>query len=386
MTPASLHLHSSLLFKTCVFSPSVFLASSPRHRHRQQHLPCHANYNDKGGDIGVDVLQDFIRLNVGSWTGSFTQYDAQGNALQNIPTRLAAHSYGKGDQVSLYQTLSIKQAPSKTFIAGEDAEESEWAEFKLEETNLLTIDKQQQVGYFPRGRAYTVSHRTAEMLDKVIRAGVFGDDGDDLDESPLGVKLPSRRPALVCESCLYSDNGRDRMRGFHVLDPRGLLDFIGVFREKKDNGSSSPSDDGTIQDESQSRLAALLGRWSGHSVTRRTGVYGSTLVEDDISVTYSLKDDGSLIQDIKTSKGSLNLMGRASGSLVQFDKGLQMTLMPGGLALTAPVNVGQSVGRSQAFYFEFSWIYSPEKRRRLVRTYDTDGLVVSSTFVDEVKL
>lgn len=41
--------------------------------------------------------------------------------------------------------LSIKQPPSKTFISGEDAEESEWAEFKLDETNLLTIDKQQQV-------------------------------------------------------------------------------------------------------------------------------------------------------------------------------------------------------------------------------------------------
>lgn len=288
--------------------------------------------------------------------------------------------------MSLYQTLSIKQPPSKTFISGEDAEESEWAEFKLDETNLLTIDKQQQVGYFPRERAYTVSHRTAEMLDKVIRAGVLGDDGDDLDEAPTGVKLPSRRPALVCESCLYSEDGKDRMRGFHVLDPRGLLDFIGVFQEKKDNGSSSQSDDDIIQDEPQSRLAALLGCWAGHSVTRRTGVYGSTLVEDDVSFTYSMKDDGTLIQNIKTSKGNLQLMGTAYGSLIQFEKGLQMTLLPGGLALTSPVNVGQSVGRSQAFYFEFSWVYSPGRRRRLVRTYDTDGLVVSSTFVDEVKL
>ena len=71
---------------------------------------------------------------------------------------------------------------------------------------------------------------------------------------------------------------------------------------------------------------------------------------------------------------------------MKFDKGLQMTLLPRGLAMASPVNVGQTVNRAQAFYFEFSWVYSPGKRRRLVRTYDTDGIVVSSTFVDEVKL
>lgn len=383
MTPASLNLQSAVsLLTPCVFSPcknSRSSGGSPRHS-------CHASYNEKGGDMGVDVLQHFIQLNVGSWTGSFTQYDSQGNALQYIPTRLAAHSYGRGDQVSLYQTLNIKQAPSKTFIAGEDKDESEWAEFKLDETNLLTIDKQQQVGYFPRDRAYTVSHRTAEMLDKVIRAGVLGEDGDDLDEDPPGVKLPSRRPALVCESCLYSEDGGSRMRAFHVLDPRGLLDFIGVFQERKDSGSFGPRSEGTIQDGPQSRLDALLGCWSGHAVTRRTGIYGSTLVEQDVNVTFKLEDDGSLIQDIKMSKGSVHLIGTAYGSLVKFEKGLQMTLLPGGMAMAAPVNVGQSVGRSQAFYFEFSWIYSPGKRRRLVRTYDTEGIVVSTTFVDEVKL
>ncbi|KAI5073330.1 hypothetical protein GOP47_0011343 [Adiantum capillus-veneris] len=382
MTPTSLRLHTAPLF-TSVFSPSSSSATCSRHRQRYL-LPCHASGER---DVSIDVLQDFIKLNVGCWTGSFTQYDALGNTLQCIPTRLAANSYGRGDQVSLYQTLSIKQAPSKTFIAGEDVEENEWAEFKLDETNLLTIDKQQQVGYFPKDRAYTVTHRTTEMLDKVIRAGVLGEDGEDLDDAPPGVKLPSRRPALVCESCLYTEEGDGRVRGFHVLDPRGLLDFIGVFHEKRDNGPFIQSaDNSTIPDLPQARLTALLGCWSGHSITRRTGVYGSTLAEDDIRVTYDLRDDGSLIQDIKTSKGNLHLTGAAHGSLLQFEKGLQTTLLPGGLALTAPVNVGQSVGRSQAFYFEFSWVYSPGKRRRLVRTYDTDGLVVSSTFVEEVKL
>ena len=51
-----------------------------------------------------------------------------------------------------------------------------------------------------------------------------------------------------------------------------------------------------LQDEC--RLDALLGTWSGHSVTRRSGVYGSTLVEEDTLVTFSLEDNGNLIQVI----------------------------------------------------------------------------------------
>ena len=51
-----------------------------------------------------------------------------------------------------------------------------------------------------------------------------------------------------------------------------------------------------LQDEC--RLGALLGTWSGHSVTRRSGVYGSTLVEEDTLVTFTLEDNGNLIQVI----------------------------------------------------------------------------------------
>lgn len=52
-----------------------------------------------------------------------------------------------------------------------------------------------------------------------------------------GVKLPSRRPALVSESCLHSQDGSRRVRAFIVLDPRGVLDVIGFFTEKKIEGA-----------------------------------------------------------------------------------------------------------------------------------------------------
>lgn len=386
MTTASFQLNLSFSLPTFAFSHNLSrLRTSGDPISSRSHFKSKALPHDTGG-VGIELLEEFIQLNVGSWSGSFTQYDAQGNTLHHIPTRVAANSYGRGQQVSLYQTLSIKPAPSKTFIADEEPAEDDWAEFKLGETNLLTIGNRQQVGCFPNKGAYTISRQTAEMLDKVMRAGILGEDDDDSEEVPEGIKLPSRRPALVCESCLYSEDGENRLRAFHILDSRGLLDFIGVFQERKDSGSSTMSSGGTVQDMACNRLDALLGCWSGHSVTRRTEIYGSTVVEEDIKVTFKLEDDGTVVQDIESSRGNLHFKGTSYGSLVRFDKGLQMILLPGGMAMVSPANVGQSVGRSQSFYFEFAWIYSPGRRRRLVRTYDTDGIVVSTTFVDETKV
>lgn len=53
--------------------------------------------------------------------------------------------------------------------------------------------------------------------------------------------------------------------------------------------------------------------------------------------------------------------------------------------MTSPVSVGKSVGKSQSFYFEFGWSERPGYRRRLVRTFDTDGVVVSTTLSTEFK-
>ena len=39
----------------------------------------------------------------------------------------------------------------------------------------------------------------------------------------------------------------NRLRAFHVLDPRGLLDFIGVFEERKDDVESISCNEDIIQ-------------------------------------------------------------------------------------------------------------------------------------------
>lgn len=110
-----------------------------------------------------------------------------------------------------------------------------------------------------------------------------------------GVKLPSRRPALVCESCLYSQDAQSRVRAFHVLDPRGLLDVIGVFHESRDGNALAELQHSSVEEPSK-RVEALLGTWSGQLVSRRTGIYGATLAANEVQVLIERDENGNVKQ------------------------------------------------------------------------------------------
>lgn len=62
-----------------------------------------------------------------------------------------------------------------------------------------------------------------------------------------------------------------------------------------------------------------------------------------------------------------------------------MTLLPGGMYMGYPCDVAKSVADSKSFHLEFCWLEAPAKRQRLVRTYDVEGLAVSSTYFSEIK-
>lgn len=79
-------------------------------------------------------------------------------------------------------------------------------------------------------------------------------------------------------------------------------------------------------------------------------------------------------------------MGTISDNLVTFDGGFQMTLLPGGMYMGCPCNVAKSVAESKSFHLEFCWLESPGKRQRLVRTYDIEGLAVSTSYFSETKM
>lgn len=48
--------------------------------------------------------------------------------------------------------------------------------------------------------------------------------------------------------------------------------------------------------DSTSRITSVLGRWEGHSITNRSGVYGATIAEADTVAILELDDKGQIIQ------------------------------------------------------------------------------------------
>ncbi|KAF5179616.1 putative Glutamate NMDA receptor subunit epsilon-1 [Thalictrum thalictroides] len=338
--------------------------------------------------MSIDNLQQFIKLSLGKWNGTFYQFDSHGKLLQEVTTKLSVGSYGEDELISLIQTLYIKQPSSSTSISGYEPE-IEWAEYKIKETNMFTVDKYQQIGFFPKERAFALRYQTAGMLDFVLRQGVLGED-DTGEESPKNLKLPSRRPSIVCESCLYSREKDMRARAFHILDPQGVLEMLLVFLE--DRGDGHPHLTSVDTKESTSGIMPFLGRWEGHSITKRSGVYGATIAEADTVAFLEMNDKDQLIQDITTTSSggdvttNVHWTGTISDRLVTFDGGFQMTLLPGGMYMSCPCNVANSVAESKSFHLEFCWMDSPGMRQRLIRTYDVEGLAVSSTYISETKV
>ncbi|CAM8991186.1 unnamed protein product [Rhodiola kirilowii] len=338
--------------------------------------------------ISIDVLKNFIKINVGKWTGSFYQFDANGKLLNTIRTKLSASSYGEDELISLIQTLYIRQPLSNTSISGSD-EQPEWWEYKIKETNMFTVDKYQQIGFFQDERAFALRYQTAGMLDTILRQGVLGED-DTGEESPKNLKLPSRRPSIVCENCLYLPEKDIRARAFHIMDPKGVIEMFLIFlEERSDTVLVSPSLDVSKE---YNRIRKFLGKWKGHSVTKRSGVYGATIAESDTISSLEYDDNGQLIQEMSsTSDGgdvttNVHWTGTLSNNLITFDKGYQLTLLPGGMYMGCPCNIANSVADSKSFHLEFCWLESATKRQRLVRTFDIEGLAVSSTYFSETKL
>ncbi|KAJ0254006.1 DUF3598 domain-containing protein [Hirschfeldia incana] len=341
--------------------------------------------------MSIDNLRGFVDLNVGKWTGSFHQFDGNGNLLHKIDTRLSASSYGEDELISLNQSLYIKQATSATSVTGdEEEEEAEWVEYKIKETNMFTVDKYQQIGFFPEERAFSLRYQTAGMLDTTLRQGVLGED-DTGEESPRFLKLPSRRPALVCENCLYSNQTDRRARAFHIMDPKGVLEMLIVFLEERGlENLIHPVLDDCQNDEE--RITPFLGTWKGRSITKRSGVYGSTLSEANTVAVLDINDQGQVVQDISSTSDVKNVttnvhwVGEMSKNLVTFAEGYQMTLLPGGMYMGCPCDVAKSVAELKSFHLEFCWLESSGSRQRLVRTYDHEGLAVSSTYFSETKV
>lgn len=326
--------------------------------------------------LSPDALQRFFELNAGQWQGTLVQFDFHGCPVQAVPVALSASALGTGNTCRLHQTLRIKPGPQRKGAAEDVGAMTKWVEVNLPEMNRFSVDSRHQVGYFEEEGAYAVSHLTAEVLGEVLRVGILGEGAEDSVEVPGDLKLPTERPALVSEVCLSSRATKaSRARAFHVLDPRGLIDTVAVFLEGQE-GAPSP------QLKPQFSIGDILGKWQGTAKVSRSDLYGATTEERPIETSYSISDDTLSVESTSGSR-VIHSKGVLSSNVLLFNGGLQTIFLPGGMSFTFP----QVVPRGNSFFFEFGWL-APDGmfRQRIIRTYDADGMVVSTTLSQEEKL
>ena len=108
---------------------------------------------------------------------------------------------------------------------------------------------------------------------------------------------------------MYSNQTDRRARAFHIMDPKGVLEMLIVFLEERglENLVHPVLDDSQGDGE---RITPFLGTWKGRSITKRSGVYGSTLSEADTVAVLDINDQGQVVQvhDIQQHSSSLLLM------------------------------------------------------------------------------
>ncbi|KAJ6738634.1 NMDA RECEPTOR SUBUNIT EPSILON-1 putative (DUF3598)-RELATED [Salix koriyanagi] len=340
--------------------------------------------------ISIDNLRRFFDLSIGKWHGSFHQFDAKGKLMQKVSTKLAVSSYGEDELISLIQTLYIKQSSSSTSISSYD-EEPEWAEYKIKETNMFTADKYQQIGFFPNERAFFSKVPDSWHVRNCVKArGCWAkmilEKNHQKTLSFLLVSL-----LLFVRIAYIHKRKTDEQEPFISWTLKAFWKcFLSSLRIEVMGCFFHPSLESNS--DSLNRISPLLGKWKGHSQTKRSGVYGATVAEADTITLLELDDKGHLIQDISsTSDGgdvttNVRWIGTRSDDLITFDGGYQITLLPGGMYMGCPSDIATNVAGSKSFHLEFCWLESPETRQRLVRTYDVDGLAVSSTYFSETKM
>jgi hypothetical protein len=125
----------------------------------------------------------------------------------------------------------------------------------------------------------------------------------------------------------------------------------------------------------------LLGEWQGQALT----IYPDWRSPDTYSTTLKLQldDAGRLIQSTSFAERTIISTATIKDSIILFDgdpqKLVQVLLLPDGASATSPVKVLLR----QPFFVEVGWLIQPNRRQRMIRSYNEKGEWVSLTLVTE---
>ncbi|OKH36368.1 hypothetical protein NIES2119_17120 [[Phormidium ambiguum] IAM M-71] len=262
--------------------------------------------------------------NLGEWRGSFTRFSPAIELLADTPTIVSLEG--------LNNNQAIRQKIQKFSSTGEVSEQV--LEYSSLGRSVLFFEN----GAFSQGS---------------IQIAPFSEFGAEL--------------GLI--------DGNLRLRLVQLFNKNSELESITLIRETLASSQPREIPDLTVEQ--------LLGEWVGEAVT----IYPDWRSPDTYPTHLKIyrNESGELVQQLSFANRNIESIAKIQGSILCFEQSpqrVQVLLLPNGASASCPAKI--SFG--QNFFLEVGWLYLPNQRQRLIRSYNEKGEWVSLTLVKEKRV
>lgn len=275
--------------------------------------------------------------NLGEWQGSFTRFSPVGELRENTPTIVTLA--GLDNNQTIRQTIQ-RYAPST------DVTNAPLLSEPIDAKVLVYSSLGRGILFFEDGAFSQGS----------MQFGPFSEFGAE-----LGLIANDRRLRLV-----------------QLFDTQSQLAQLTLIREKLAGSHAADRPPLTLND--------LLGEWHGEAVTVYPDLRSPTSYPTQLQISRSGANQ--VVQQLTFGAGTgttVRSTAIVNGSRLEFNQGassVQVLLLPDGASSTCPTQIKTG----HPFFLEVGWLLQPDKRQRMIRSYDKKGEWISLTLVNERKV
>jgi hypothetical protein len=271
--------------------------------------------------------ENFLK-NLGEWRGSFSQFSPQGDLLSSTPS-----------------LLSLEGAENNTLVrfrvrryASEDFSQPPTHDYREEYRSLG-----KQIIFFDTGAFSKGSLQFAPF-------------------SQFGAEY-----GFIAEN--------RRLRCVQLFDTQGNFSSLTLIREFRSQSLA--------EERPPLQLEQLLGEWSGEACTAFPDWKPAEVVPTHLQIKQISPTQ--IEQTLSLANQKITSRAIIEGQKLCFNEGAtprEILFLPDG----ASSNVPLQVKLRQPFFVEVGWLVAPDRRERLIRSYNAQGAWVSSTHVIERKV
>ena len=264
--------------------------------------------------------------NLGEWHGSFTRMSPKGELIEDTPSIVTLE--GQQDNKAVYQVVHYmpKDKPPRDV-----------------EVNYSSTSLNRSILFFEDGTFCQGSMQWSPY-------GQFG--------AEFGIKECDRRLRMVE---LYNNSRK--------------LEKVVLIREKLPS-SSTP-------ERSHLTVDSLIGEWVGEAVTMYADLRNPDTFKSHLKIN---KTDNNHIEQTLTFGGrTITSKARIEDNRLLFENSslpIQILLLPDGASCNCPLEIESG----NPFVLEMGWLLEPNRRKRIMRSFNEKGNWTSCTEVTELKV